>query len=306
MSIFAPVEVPELQPAGTEPTGPPPTPPAVRAARRLGHGAVQAAVLLIGLWWLVPTLGLAITSLRSPADNSDTGWWTVLREPAQLTLRNYRDLLADGRITHALWNTVLISVPATALVVGIGAAAAYPLAWLEFRGRQAVTSGLVALIAVPVQVAILPDARVFRLLGVSGTIPAMVAFHVAFGLPFAVFLLRNFFTAIPADLIEAARMDGGGEFAIFRRVVLPLGAPALASLAVFQFVWVWNDLVVALVFANSDQAPITAVLQEQMRSFPSNIDVVAPGAFVSMAVPLLVFFLFQRFFMQSVLAGSVR
>ncbi|MEV0128451.1 carbohydrate ABC transporter permease [Dactylosporangium sp. NPDC050688] len=305
MSIFAPVEVPELLPAGTEP--PPPRPhPAVRTARRIGRVAAQVAVLAVGLWWLVPTLGLAVASLRSPADNSDTGWWTVLRAPAQLTLDNYRSLLADGRTTHALWNTVLISVPSTVLVVALGAAAAYPLAWLEFRGRQAVLTGLVALIAVPIQVAILPDAQVFRLLGISGTVPALVAFHVAFGLPFAVFLLRGFFTAIPAELVESARLDGGSELAIFRRVVLPVGAPALASLAVFEFVWVWNDLVVALVFARSDQAPITAVLQEQMRSFPSNIDVVAPGALVSMTVPLLVFFLFQRFFQQSMLAGSVR
>jgi alpha-glucoside transport system permease protein len=274
--------------------------------RRPGGGTAQFALVAVGLWWLVPTLGLAITSLRSPADNADTGWWTVLGAPTRLTLRNYQGLLADDRITHALWNTLLISVPSTALVVAIGAAAAYPLAWLEFRGRHAVTLVLAGLIAVPVQVAIIPDARVFELLGLSGTIPAVVAFHVAFGLPFAIFLLRNFYLAIPPDLIEAARMDGGGEFAIFRRVVLPLGAPALASLAVFQFVWVWNDLIVGLVFARSDHAPITAVLQEQMRSFPSNIDVIAPGALVSMAVPLLVFFVFQRFFLNSMLAGTIR
>ncbi|GAA2577407.1 carbohydrate ABC transporter permease [Dactylosporangium fulvum] len=306
MSIFTPVAVPELQPAGTEPTGRPRVSLTVRAVRRLGRGAAQVALVAIGLWWLVPTLGLAVASLRSPADNSDTGWWTVLGAPTQLTLRNYQGLVADGRIIHALWNTVLISVPSTVLVVAIAAAAAYPLAWLEFRGRHAVTLLLAGLIAVPVQMAVIPDARLFRLLGLSGTIPAVVAFHVAFGLPFAVFLLRNFYVGIPSDLIEAARIDGGSEFAIFRRIVLPMGKPALASLAVFQFVWVWNDLIVALVFARSDNAPITSVLQEQMRSFPSNIDVIAPGALVSMAVPLLVFFLFQRFFLHSMIAGSVR
>jgi alpha-glucoside transport system permease protein len=306
VSIFAPVSVPELQPAGTEPTGPPRPSWTVRAGRRLGRGSAQVAVVAIGLWWLVPMLGLAVASLRSPADNSDTGWWAVLTEPTRLTLRNYQGVLGDGRIVDALWNTALISVPATVLVVAIGAVAAYPLAWLEFRGRHTVTLILAGLIAVPVQAAIIPDARVFRLLGLSGTIPAVVAFHVAFGLPFAIFLLRNFYATIPSDLIEAARMDGGSEFAIFRRVVLPLGRPALASLAVFQFVWVWNDLIVALVFARPDNAPITSVLQEQMRSFPSNIDVIAPGALVSMAVPLLVFFLFQRFFVNSMLAGTVR
>ncbi|MER7277829.1 carbohydrate ABC transporter permease [Dactylosporangium sp. NPDC000244] len=306
MSLFAPISVPRLQPAGTEPDPRPRVHPLVRAARRAGRGAARVVLVVVGLWWLVPTVGLAVTSLRSPADNADTGWWTVLTAPTQLTLRNYEGVLADGRIGHALWNSVLISVPSTVLVVVIAAAAAYPLAWLDFPGRPVVTLVLAGLIAVPVQTAIIPDARLFRLLGVSGTIPAVVAFHVAFGLPFAIFLLRGFYAGVPADLIEAARMDGGGEAAIFLRVVLPPARPALASLAVFQFVWVWNDLVVALVLARSDSAPITSVLQEQMRSFPSNIDVIAPGALVSMAVPLAVFFLFQRYFLHSVLAGSVR
>ncbi|GAB3835721.1 carbohydrate ABC transporter permease [Dactylosporangium cerinum] len=305
MSLFAAVEAPELLPAGTEP--PPPAPSrGVRAARRFARTAAQAALFIVGLWWLVPTVGLAVVSLRGPAANSGAGWWTVLTEPTQLTLRNYRGLVADGRLTHALWNTVLISVPATVLVVAIGAVAAYPLAWLAFRGRHAVMLTLAGFVAVPVQTALIPDARLFAAFGVAGTIPAVVAFHVAFGLPFAVLLLRNFYLAIPPDLIEAARIDGGGELTILRRIVLPLAKPALASLAVFEFVWVWNDLIVALVFARPDNAPITLALQEQMRSFPSNVDVIAPGAFVSMAVPLLVFFVFQRSFTQSALAGSPR
>ncbi|MEV4133776.1 carbohydrate ABC transporter permease [Dactylosporangium sp. NPDC049742] len=305
MSLFAAVEAPELVPAGSEP---PPAAPSrtARAARRFAVTAAQVTLFAVGLWWLVPTVGLAIVSLRGPAANSGAGWWTVLTEPTQLTLRNYRGLVGDGRLTHALWNTVLISVPATVLVVAIGAVAAYPLAWLAFRGRHAVMLSLAGLVAVPVQTALIPDARLFAAFGVAGTIPAVVAFHVAFGLPFAVLLLRNFYLAIPPDLIEAARIDGGSEAVILRRIVLPLARPALASLAVFEFVWVWNDLIVALVFARPDNAPITLALQEQMRSFPSNVDVIAPGAFVSMAVPLLVFFLFQRFFLQSTVAGSPR
>jgi alpha-glucoside transport system permease protein len=192
------------------------------------------------------------------------------------------------------------------LVVAIGAFAAYALAWLEFPGRDWLFVTLVALIVVPVQVAIIPNARLFGLLGIYGHIAGVVAFHVAFGLPLAVFLLRNFFRAIPPDLLEAARLDGGSEFAVFRRVVLPLSGPALASLAIFQFLWVWNDLLVALVFATSGNAPITYALREQMRAFSSNIDVIGPGAFLSMTVPLVVFFAFQRYFVHGVLAGSTK
>jgi alpha-glucoside transport system permease protein len=306
VSIFTPVAVPELEPAGTAPTERPRPSRAVRTARRLGQGGAQALVVAIGLFWLVPIVGLTVASLRTTADNSGSGWWTVLGAPTRLTLDNYRALVADGRLVGAIWNSVLISVPSTVLVVAIAALAAYPLVWGRFRGRHVVTLILAALIVVPVQVAIIPDAGVFRVFGVYGTIPAMVAFHVAFGLPFAIFLLRNFYLAIPVELIEAARIDGGGDLGIFRRVVLPLGRPAFASLAVFEFVWVWNDLIVALVFARSDNAPITLALQEQMRSYPSNIDVIAPGALLSMAVPLLVFFLCQRFFYNSMLAGFVR
>jgi alpha-glucoside transport system permease protein len=197
-------------------------------------------------------------------------------------------------------------VPSTVLVVTIGAFAAYALAWLEFPGRDWLFVTLVALIVVPVQVAIIPNARLFGLLGIYGHIAGVVAFHVAFGLPLAVFLLRNFFRAIPRDLLEAARLDGGSELAVFRRVVLPLSGPALASLAIFQFLWVWNDLLVALVFATSENAPITYALREQMRAFSSNIDVIGPGAFLSMSVPLVVFFAFQRYFVHGVLAGSTK
>jgi alpha-glucoside transport system permease protein len=164
---------------------------------------------------------------------------------------------------------------------------------------------VVALIVVPIQVAIIPAATIFRHLGIYGEIPAVVTFHVAFGLPFAIFLLRNFFIGIPRDLIEAARIDGAREFAVFRQLVLPIGWPAIASLAIFQFLWVWNDLLVALVFG-FDNPPITYALKEQMRAFSSNIDVIGAGSFLSMLVPLFIFFGFQRYFIQGVLAGSTK
>jgi alpha-glucoside transport system permease protein len=307
MTTFIPAQrVPALEPAGTVPPHPPKPTVAARVARVLKSWSVQCGALVFMALWLVPTLGLAVASLRDTADNSASGWWTVFTRPSQLSLRNYEALLANQTILRSLWNTVLITVPSTLLVVALGALAAYALAWLDFPGRDWLFIGIVALIVVPVQVAIIPDARLFGRLGIYGSVTAVIAFHVAFGLPFAVFLLRNFFAGIPRDLIEAARIDGGTEFTIFRRVVLPVSWPAVASLAIFQFLWVWNDLLVALVFATSENAPITYALREQMRAFSSNIDVIGPGAFLSMVIPLGVFFAFQRYFVQGVLAGSVK
>ncbi|HCT75203.1 MAG TPA: sugar ABC transporter permease [Micromonosporaceae bacterium] len=307
MTTFIPSEtVPRLEPAGTVPTRPPKPSLSGRITRLLKSSLVQFGALLIMGAWVLPTLGLAAASLRTTADNSSSGWWKVFSEPAQLSMQNYQALLTDQTILRSLWNTVLITVPSTVLVVVLGALAAYALAWLDFPGRDWIFILVVALIVVPVQVAIIPDAQLFGKLGIYGSISAVIAFHVAFGLPFAVFLLRNFFAGIPRDLLEAARMDGGTEFTIFRRVVLPVSWPAVASLAIFQFLWVWNDLLVALVFATSENAPITYALREQMRAFSSNIDVIGPGAFVSMAVPLAVFFAFQRYFVQGVLSGSVK
>lgn len=269
--------------------------------RRLG----SAALVLVGLVWILPTAGLLMASLRTPVDNRASGWWRALLAPGQLTLDNYRRLLDDPEMVGAFWNTVAITVPSTALVVVLGAAAAYALAWGRFPGREACFYVIVALIVVPLQVALIPVAGLYERLGVFGTIPGVVAFHVAFGLPFAVFLLRNFFAGLPSDLVEAARMDGAGEWSVLRRVVLPLAWPALAALAIFQFLWVWNDLLVGLVFAG-DSAPLTVAIRDQTRQFASNLDVIGPGAFVSMLVPLAVFFAFQRYFVSGILAGSVR
>jgi len=165
---------------------------------------------------------------------------------------------------------------------------------------------VIGLLVVPLQVALIPVAQLYAKVGLFGRLPGVVLFHVAFGLPFAIFLLRNFFAGIPRELLEAARIDGASEWTIFSRVVLPLSLPALASLAIFQFLWVWNDLLVALVFADPDAAPLTVAIREQTRRFGSNIDVIAPGAFLSMVVPLAVFFAFQRYFVQGILAGSVK
>ena len=287
-------------------TGSPKRSPLRRVVDRLSTGVVSIVLIVIGVLWLVPTIGLAISSLREPSDINSTGWWTVLTEPAQLTVDNYRSLLENDRMVSAFWNTVMITLPTTVLVVLIASFAAYAFAWIEFPGRDWLFLLVIGLLVVPIQVALIPVARLYGDIGIYGDVLGVILFHVAFGLPFAIFLLRNFFAGIPRDLLEAARMDGAGEFTVFFRVVLPLGLPAIASLAIFQFLWVWNDLLVALVFARPDSAPLTIAIREQTRQFGSNLDVIAPGAFLSMIVPLLVFFAFQRYFVQGVLAGSVK
>lgn len=273
---------------------------------KLNRGLVRAFLIVVGLFWLVPTVGLLISSLRPPEDMSASGWWEVFAKPSQLTFDSYQKLLENGDITDSLVNTALITVPATVLVVVIGSLAGYAFAWMEFPGRDWWFLGVVGLLVVPVQVALIPIAELFGKIGLFGSIMGVVLFHVGFGLPFAVFLLRNFFAEIPRELLEAARLDGAGELRLFARVVMPLGGPAIASLAIFQFLWVWNDMLVALVFSDAGSQPITVALQTQVRQFGNNIDVLAPGAFISMVIPLAVFFAFQRQFVSGVMAGAVK
>ncbi|WP_340559265.1 carbohydrate ABC transporter permease [Streptomyces sp. GSL17-111] len=280
--------------------------PVARLTSWLSGGLVQTLLVVVALVWITPLAGLLFSSLRDEETNATSGWWTALTEPAQLSFDNYSELLADSGIVQAFWNTVMISVPTTFLVVAVAALAGYAFAWLEFPGRDAVFLLVVALLVVPVQIGLLPVAELFGQLGLYGTIPGVVLFHVAYGLPFAVFLLRNYFAEIPKEMLEAARIDGGGEARIFVRLVLPLGRPAIASLAIFQFLWVWNDMLVALLFANTSSQPLTVALQSEMRQFGSNIGILAPGAFLSLVVPVLVFFAFQRHFVQGVMAGSVK
>ncbi|WP_055495131.1 carbohydrate ABC transporter permease [Streptomyces sp. TP-A0356] len=277
-----------------------------RLAEGVGGGLVRVFLILVGLFWLVPTVGLLLASLRKPADMSGSGWWEVFSKPSQLTFESYQKLLENGDITNSLVNTVLITVPATILVVVIGSLAGYAFAWMEFPGRDWWFLGVVGLLVVPVQVALIPIAELFGRIGLFGTVLGVILFHTGFGLPFAVFLLRNFFAEIPRELLEAARLDGAGELRLFARVVMPLGGPAIASLGIFQFLWVWNDMLVALVFTKSGTQPITVALQTQVRQFGNNIDVLAPGAFISMVIPLAVFFAFQRQFVSGVMAGAVK
>jgi alpha-glucoside transport system permease protein len=283
--------------------------PRQSVAARIGRVVVKAPVNIvlaaIGLLWLVPTIGLFLTSIMPASVSGTEGWWKVFSHPSVVTFDNYRALFHDSGLISAIKTTAIIAVGNTFLVVIIGAMAGYALAWLEFPGRDWVFIIVVGLLVLPLQMALIPMFSIYDKLGIFDTIISIILFHVAFGLPFAIFLLRNFFVGIPKDILESARIDGASEFRIFVRLMLPLGLPAIASLAIFQFLWTWNDLIVALTFGQNVQ-PITVWIFGQLREFGTSIDVIAPASFISLIVPLVVFFSFQRYFVQGLLAGSVK
>jgi alpha-glucoside transport system permease protein len=278
---------------------------AQRILRSVARAPVHIILIAVGVFWLVPTLGLFFTSLLSPEQFTEQGWWNIISEPSLATLDNYDRVFNNEAITGALWTTILVSVGGTVLPIFVASMAGYAFAWLEFPGRDWLFIGVIAMLVVPIQMALIPIFSLYSDLGLFDTVLGLVLFHTAFGLPFAIFLLRNFFIGIPKDLMEAARIDGASEIRIFLRLILPLGLPAIASLAIFQFLWTWNDLLVGLTFGRDTQ-PITVAIFTQLRQFGSNIELIAPAAFVSLALPLAVFFAFQRFFVQGLLAGSVK
>jgi alpha-glucoside transport system permease protein len=287
-------------------------------ARRLGtRGPANIVLGLIAIVWLVPTVSLLVISLRPEADFGVSGWWKALLHPLSLTFSNYHVLFAQGFVAGGLLDSLItsleITIPATLLVTFLACFAGHSLVFGKWRGRDIVFLVVVGLMVVPVQVALIPVVQFYRELGdlfglnPYGTIPGVVIFHVAFGLPFGIFLMRNFMSGIPKDLLEAARMEGAGEWKVFYRIVLPLALPALASLAIFQFIWVWNDLLVALVFLGGNlHTPLTVFLYDQNHELQANYWIISTGAIVSVVVPLIVFFSFQRYFVRGVLAGAVK
>jgi alpha-glucoside transport system permease protein len=287
---------------------------AARIVRYLAKTPVYLVLAFIGVLWLVPTLGLFLTSVLDPAVIGRAGWWEILSAPSQATFDNYNEIFNNEAITTSIFTTLWVALGGTILPIMVAALAGYAFAWLEFPGRDWLFLIVVGLLVVPIQMALIPIFSLYNSIGdwpligsLAGfdTVGSLILFHTAFGLPFAIFLLRNFFIGIPRDLLEAARIDGASELRIFARLILPLGLPAIASLAIFQFLWVWNDLLVALTFGRETQ-PITVAIFSQMRQFSANIELIAPAAFVSLAIPLVVFFAFQRYFVQGLLAGSVK
>ncbi len=276
-------------------------------ARRTRHLPVHAIVAAIAVLWLAPTLALLVSSFRERTAVTATGWWRILWNPADITLQNYADVLTQNNMARSFVNSIIIAVPGTLLPIFVAAVAAYAFAWMRFPGRRLVLVLVIALLVVPIQVTIIPVLRLFTLVHLAGTFPAIWLAHTGYGLPFAIFLLHSFFSQLPRPMLESAFLDGASDIAVFFKVILPLSTPAIASLAIFQFLWVWNDLLVALVYLQDPQkAPLTLTLTNLVSSYGSQWQLLTAGAFVSMALPLIIFFSLQRYFVRGILAGSVK
>ena len=294
---------------------------AVKAVRKVFSGSLaSAAAVAIGLIWTVPTLGLFVNSFRSRVDSATTGWWEFFVHPS-FSLSGYNEVLtSQGGMIIPLVNSLAITIPATIIPIFIASMAGYALAWMRFRGSDAIFFGIFALQVVPLQMALVPLQQYYvhglqiagiTLLpspGINGTIAQIWLTHTMFSMPQAIFLIHNFIAQLPSSLMEAARVDGASHLRIFRSIVLPLSMPAIASFGIFQFLWVWNDLLVSLVFAGggSDVAPITVGLANLSGTRDSAWHLLSAGAFVSIIVPLVVFLSLQRFFVRGLLAGGLK
>ncbi|MBA3475918.1 MAG: carbohydrate ABC transporter permease [Actinobacteria bacterium] len=277
-----------------------------RIVRALNRTPIHVALGLIALVWLAPTVGLLVTSFRPRSDIQVTGWWESFLQ-FRYTFENYATVLGSQGMLDAFRNTVLIAVPSTLIPVTLASMAAYAFSWLHFPFRDALFLLVVALLMIPAQLAFIPLLKLFAPTGLLNSFGAIWLTHTAFALPFGIFLLRNFFITLPRDLIEAARIDGASTIGIFRKIVVPLSVPAIAAYGIFQFLWVWNDLLMALVFVQrGDSWPMTKAIQNLLSQYGTEWHLLSAGAFILMAVPLIVFFSLQRYFVQGLLAGSVK
>jgi alpha-glucoside transport system permease protein len=282
---------------------------AEEAKTKLSSPWASGIAIVIAVLWTIPTFGLLITSFRPEADVKTSGWWTFFSDP-QVTLQNYDEVLFGSSTSFSTFfmNSLVITIPAVAIPITLALLAAYAFAWIDFKGKNLLFVAVFALQIVPIQVTLIPLLTLYVDTGLANSFWTVWLSHSIFALPLAIFLLHNFMSEIPRSLIEAARVDGAGHVKIFFQVLLPLLVPALAAFAVFQFLWVWNDLLVALTFAGGtpDVAPLTVRLAELSGSQGSDWHLLSAGAFVSIVVPLLVFLFGQRYFVRGLLAGSVK
>lgn len=306
------------------------TRPTVGATLSKGLGTTFGKVMVWALviLWTIPTFGLFITSFRPEDQIKTTGWWTFFKNP-EVTWQNYSDVLnaksSGGQMSKYFWNSVQISIPGTILPILFAALAAYAFSWMKFKGRDWLFIGVVGLMVVPLQMALIPLLRLFTTgvhIGSVTVFPAIAGessfqflkdapvttwiAHACFAMPLAIFLLKNFISSLPGELIEAARVDGAGHLTIFWKIIIPLSVPALASLAIFQFLWVWNDYLVGYVFAGGQKGPMTVKLVELAGSKGNEWQRLTAAAFVTMVVPLAVFFSLQRFFVRGLVTGAVK
>ncbi|MGA7758777.1 MAG: carbohydrate ABC transporter permease [Ilumatobacteraceae bacterium] len=318
MSTTTPVRSTSGQPAGNKSS-------LIDRAYNFLRSIPTGVLWILVIIWSIPTLGLLVNSFRTRDGQRNTGWWKVV--PSELTLDNYDQIFsARAGLGRSLLNSAAIAIPATIIPIAIAAFAAYGFAWIDFKGRKPLFIGTVALLAIPLQVALIPLLQLY-VSGASLTLPFLDKTivlipdfdlagtttsawltHTGFAMPFAIFLLHNYISGLPKDLFEAARIDGANHFTIFWRLVLPLSVPVLAAFAIFQFLWTWNDYLIAntMIGANASQQPTTIVIANLAGDFGRNENILPAGAFVQAFIPLIVFFSLQRYFVRGILAGSVK
>ena len=268
-------------------------------------------LLSFAVVWLTPTLGLLVTSFRTPSDIFGSGWWTIyanLFDMNQYTLHNYIQVINKQGLGRSFINSLFISVPATLISTFIASLAAFAFAWMRFACRNLLFLLVVGLMVVPLQMTFIPILPIYRWLGLSGTFPGIWLAHTGYGLPLLTYLLHNFISGLPKDLFDSAAIDGASPFNIFSRIVIPLSIPAIASVFIFQFLWIWNDLLVALIYLGGkpEVAPATLAVTNLVTNRGQNWELLTAAAFVSMALPMIVFFSLQRYFVRGILAGSMK
>ena len=272
-----------------------------------GRWIINAVLIALSLFWLIPVLGLLISSFRPRDEVLNTGWWTVFANPLeftqQVTLENYAEVLEAG-MGPAFLNSFVVAVPATIIPILAAAFAAYAFSWMRFPGREVLFIIVIMLLVVPLQVAFVPLLRMFVGMGIQGTFLSIWLAHATFGMPLAVYLLRNYIGSLPVEVVESAKVDGASHFQVFWRLILPLSVPALAAFVIFQFLWTWNDFLVAAVFL--EPRVLTVELVQLVSAMGAEWHLLMAGAFVTMAVPLIVFFALQRFFVRGMTAGAVK
>ena len=279
----------------------------VRLRKFFSRLPLHVILIAIALLWMTPTIGLLVSSFRPASEVASTGWWMAFQTPFKFTLDNYSSVISQNGMGRSFLNSLIITIPGTVIPILVASFAGFAFAWMKFPGRNLLFIFLVALIVVPIQATLIPVLRLLADTHLVGTFPGIWLAHTAYGLPFAIFLLTSFFSSLPKELLESAYLDGASNVRVFFRLILPLSVPAIASLAIFQFLWVWNDLLVALVYLQSPaKAPMTLTINNLVSSFGTQWQLLTAAAFISMLLPLFVFFALQRYFVEGITAGAVK
>jgi alpha-glucoside transport system permease protein len=279
-----------------------------RLGRFLGRLPLHIVIIILTIIWAQPAVALLVSSFRPEFLVAKTGWWTAFSAPLSFTLDLYHQALTTSGMGQSFINSLFITIPATVIPIMVAAFAAYAFAWMEFPGRNVLFVTVVGLLVVPLQATLIPVLRIYNRAGLAGTFPGIWLAHTGYGLPFAIYLLRNFFGSLPHEMLESAYLDGATGFTAFFRLILPLSVPALAALTIFQFLFVWNDLLVALVYLGGFPAvaPLTVTIANLVNSLGGGWQLLTAAAFIAMALPLLIFFTLQRYFVRGIMAGSVK